>query len=197
MVLVAIGKTICVMIGDVSYDFSSELMNGINDAAQREGARLFYMTGMQKHADSADPNKEHETASRHNSIYDYANLVGADAYIVSCGSLSGFESDQAYRAFLKRFEKSACVVLQSDIDTGGPGKTCITIDNYNSYCQCIEHLISVHGYQKIAYVSGPKEHPEARERERAYRDTMEKHGLPVESGMIAYGDLSGFADRQV
>lgn len=191
------GKTVCVMIGDVSYDFSAELMNGINDAAQREGAQLFYMTGMQKHADSADPNKEHETASRHNSIYDYANLVGADAYIISCGSLSGFESDQAYREFLKRFEKSACVVLQKDIETAGPGKSCITIDNYNSYCQCIEHLISDHGYQKIAYVSGPKEHPEARERERAYRDTMEKHGLPVYDSMVAYGDLSGFADKQV
>jgi diguanylate cyclase (GGDEF)-like protein len=185
------------MIGDVSYDFSSELMNGINDAAQREGVQLFYMTGMQKHTDSADPNKEHETASRHNSIYDYANLVGADAYIISCGSLSGFESDQAYREFLKRFEKSACVVLQKDIDIGGPGMSCITIDNYNSYSNCLEHLIQDHGYQKIAYVSGPKEHPEARERERAYRDTMEKYGLPVLDSMIAYGDLSGFADKQV
>ncbi len=191
------GKTICVMIGDVSYDFSSELMNGINDTANREGVQLFYMTGMQKHVDSADPNKEHETASRHNSIYDYANLVGADAYIISCGSLSGFESDKAYREFLFRFEKSACVVLQKDGIMDGPGKSLITIDNYFSFFQCMEHLILHHGYQKIAYVSGPKEHPEARERERAYRDAMEKHGLPVSDSMIAYGDLSGFVDKQV
>ncbi len=191
------GKTICVMIGDVSYDFTSEMMNGINDAAKREGVQLFYMTGMQKHADSADPNKEHETASRHNSIYDYANLVGADAYIISCGSLSGFECELAYQEFLKRFEGTVYVVLQEKIEIDGPGKSCITIDNYNSYCKCIEHLIRDHGYQKIAYVSGPKEHPESREREKAYRDTMEKHGLQVNDSMIAYGDLSGFVDKQV
>ena len=28
------GKTICVLIGDVSYDYTRELMRGINDAAE-------------------------------------------------------------------------------------------------------------------------------------------------------------------
>ncbi len=191
------GKTICVMIGDASYDFSSELMNGINDTASREKVQLFYMTGMQKHNDPIDSDKEHETASRYNSIYDYEKLVGADAYIISCGSLSGFESDTAYREFLKRFEGTAYVALQKDIDIDSSGKSCITIDNYHSFCQCIEHLIRDHGYKKIACVSGPKEHPETRERVRAYCDTMEKYGLPVNSSMIVYGDLSGFVDHQV
>ena len=189
-------RTICVMIGDVSYDYTLELMNGINDAAKREKVHLFYMTGKQNHGGPADPDKEHETASRYNSIYDYASLVGADACIISCGSLSGFESDAAYQQFLKRFEGTAYVVLQKEI-MEGPLKSCITIDNYNSFCQCIEHLIADHGYQKIAFVSGPKDHPEAKERERAYRDTMKKHGLAVEEGMVVYGDLSGFVDAQV
>lgn len=191
------GKTICVMIGDISYDYTLELMNGINDAAEREGVQLFYMTGKQNHGIPVDPDKENETISRYNSIYDYASLIGADAYIISCGSLSGFESDVAYQQFLKRFEGSAFVALQKDINIDGPRKSSITIDNYSSCCQCIEHLIHVHGYKKIAFVSGPKVHPEAREREQAYRDTMKKHGLPVDVGMVAYGDLSGFVDAQV
>ncbi len=190
-------KTICVMIGDVSYDFTLELMNGINDAAKRESVHIFYMTGKQKHSISVNPDKEHETVSRYNSIYDYAGLVGADAYIISCGSLSGFDSDTEYQQFLKRFEGSAYVALQKEIIIDGPGKSCITIDNYSSSCQCLEHLILEHGYKKIAYFSGPKEHPEAMERERAYRDTLIKHGIVVDEGMIAHGDLSGFIDKQV
>lgn len=191
------GKTICVMIGDVSYDYTLELMNGINDAAEREGVQLFYMTGKQNHGGPVDPDKEHETVSRYNSIYDYANLVSADAYIISCGSLSGFESEAAYQQFLNRFEDSAYVVLQKDVNIDGPRKSCITIDNYSSCCQCIEHLIQDHGYKKIAFISGPKDHPEARERERAYRDTMKKHGLEMDEAMVIYGDLSGFVDAQV
>ena len=190
-------KTVCVMIGDVSYDYTLELMNGINDAAKRENVHLFYMTGKQNHGGPVDPDKEHEAVSRYNSIYSYASLVGADACIISCGSLSGFESDAAYQQFLNRFEGTPYVVLQKEISIQGPDKSCITIDNYNSFCQCIEHLIADHGYQRIAYLSGPKNHPEARERERAYRDTMQKYGLEVAEDMVAYGNLSGFVDAQV
>ena len=189
-------KTICVMIGDVSYDYTLELMSGINDAAEREGVQLFYMTGKQRHVASADPDKEQQTVSRYNSIYDYSGLVGADATIISCGSLTGFESDAEYQRLLKRFEGSPCVVLQKDIDAG-PGKSCVTIDNYHSFCACAEHLIEGHGCWKIALVSGPKRHPETAERERAYRDTLEKHGLAVDEGLIVYGDLCGFVDEQV
>ena len=190
-------KTICVMIGDVSYDFTLELMNGINDAAKRENVHLFYMTGKQNHGGPADPDKEHETASRYNSIYSYASLVGADAYIISCGSLSGFENEAEYQQFLNRFEGTPYVVLHKQISLDGPEKSCITIDNYNSSCECMKHLIVEHGYQRIAFVSGPKDHPEAKERERAYRDTMKTHGLAVEEGMVVYGDLSCFVDAQV
>ena len=190
-------KTICVMIGDISYDYTLELMNGINDAAERLGVQLFYMTGKQTYGAPEDPDKEHKAASRYNSIYDYARLVGANAYIISCGSLSGFENDAAYQQFLSRFEETPYVALQKEIIIDGPGKSCITIDNYSSCCQCIEHLIQDHGYKKIAFVSGPKNHPEAKERVRAYRDTMEKHGLAKDEEMIVYGDLSGFVDSQV
>ncbi len=191
------GKKVCVMIGDVSYDYTLELMRGINDAAKRKGAQLFYMTGKQRLAAPVDLNNEQEAVSRYNSIYDYASLVGADAYIISCGSLSGMRSEEEYQEFLKRFDESAYVLLQKEIGISIPGKCSITVDNYFSFGKCIEHLILNHDYKKIAYVSGPKQHPEAREREQAYRDTMEKFGLILDDSMVVYGDLSGFVEEQV
>ncbi|NLV59908.1 MAG: GGDEF domain-containing protein [Clostridiales bacterium] len=191
------GMTVCVMMGDVSHDYAVELMNGINDAAERLGVQLFYMSGMQRHAASTDPDQEMETASRYNIIYDYAWLVGANAYIISFGSLSGFTSDAAYQALMARFEESVYVALQKEIDTDRPGKSYITIDNYNSFCRCIEHLVGHHHYRKLALVSGPRNHPEAMERERAFRDTLARHGIALEEGMVVYGDFSGFVEAQV
>ncbi len=190
-------KTICVMIGDVSYDYTLELMNGINDAAEQAGARLFYMTGKQNLAAPIDAEREQQTVSRYNSIYMYAGLVGADATIISCGSMTGFDDDDGYAQFLKRFEGSKIVVLQKDIAIDGPDKSKITIDNYGSFRRLMDHLILDHGYRKIAYVSGPRQHPEAAQRASAYRDGMLCHGLTVDEGLIAYGDLSGFVDDQV
>lgn len=190
------GKTICVMIGDVSYDYTNELMAGMNEAARTEGARIIYMTGKQKHADPDDPEKENRSVSHYNSIYNYADIMGADAFIISCGSLSGFASAEDYRQFIKRFEGTAYVMINEELKAQEPRSTSITIDNYGSMCECAEHLLVHHGYRKIAFISGPREHPDARVRERAYRDTMQKHGIPVEEGMIHYGDLSGFVTRE-
>ena len=189
--------TLGVIIGDVSYDYTMELMHGINDAAAQRGVQLFYLTGKQRHTAPDNTDNEQETVSRYNSIYDYSDLIGADVFIISSGSLSGLESDEEYRRFLNRFSRSPYVLLQKQSAAGNPSRCSITVDNYGTFSTCIEHLITTHGYTKIAYVSGPKRHPEAIERERAYRDTMAKHGLAVADGMLVYGDLSGFVDAQV
>ncbi len=189
--------SICVMIGDVSYDFSAELMKGILSKAEEEGIQLLYMMGMPRHAEPVEPGSELKTAYHHNSIYDYAYLFGADAYILSCGSLSGFEAEDTYQKFLKRFDETPSVILQERIDDTQPGKSCITVDNYNSFCQCIEHLILVHGCKKIAFLSGVRDHPDSKERMQAYLDTMQAHNLPVEDSMIVYGDFSEFSDSLV
>ncbi len=189
--------SICVMIGDVSYDFSAELMSGILDTAEKEGVQILYMMGMPRHADSVDTGNGLKTAYHHNIIYDYAYLFGADAYILSCGSLSDFESENVYQQFLKRFDDSLYVVLQEQIDCSDERKSCITVDNYSSFCECIEHLILVHKRRKICFLAGVKGHPDVKDRLRAYLDTMRKYGLPVTDSMIEYGDFSEFSDHQV
>lgn len=189
--------TICVMIGDVSYDFSAELMQGILSKAEQEGVQLLYMMGMPRHAEPVEPGSELKTAYHHNSIYDYAYLFGADAYILSCGSLSGFEGEDTYQKFLKRFDETPSVILQERIDDTQHKKSCITVDNYNTFCECIEHLILVHGCRRIALLAGVRDHPDSKERMQAYLDTMHAHNLPVEDSMIVYGDFSEFSDSLV
>lgn len=56
-------ETICVIIGDISYDYTNELMHGMNEAAAQQKVELFYMTGRQKHIASLDLDKELETVA--------------------------------------------------------------------------------------------------------------------------------------
>lgn len=189
-------KSICVMIGDVSQDFSAELMQGIFDASEREGIQLLYLMGMPRHSGAIDQDGKGKRVYHHNSVYDYATLFGADAYILSCGSLSGFENESTFQSLLQRFAARPYVILQESIPTNLLGKTCITIDNYSSFCQCIEHLIVVHHLQKIALLAGIAAHPDSIERVQAYCDTMEKFGLPVSETMIEHGDFSEYSDYQ-
>ena len=136
------GKTLCVLIGDVSYEYTMELMRGMNDTARHYGSQLFYMTGKQNHLPPDNQSSEQEIVSRYNSIYDYAHLVGADAYIISSGSLSGLGSEEEYQLFLDRFAYAPYVLLQKEVRENTAGKCSITIDNHYIFSRCIEHLDS-------------------------------------------------------
>jgi diguanylate cyclase (GGDEF)-like protein len=190
-------RLICVMIGDVSNEFSTELVKGYFDSAGKENVRLLLMMGMPRHTGHFEENGEQTAGYHYNSIYDYASFSGADAYVFSCGALSGFESENTYQEFLKRFEGTPYVILQESVDFSAQATSCITVDNYSSFTQCIEHLIQVHGFRKIAFVGGLKEHPDTKERLLAYRNAMEKHKLPVADSMIVFGDYSEYSDSKV
>ena len=172
-------------------------MSGIIDASLAANVHAMFFLGMQKHSAQADNQPTDDTALSHNSVYDYAMLSGADSYIIACGSLTGYSGVGAYQQFMERFDNVPNVVLQERIATTSPKQTYIIVDNYNSYTQCIEHLITVHGYRRIAFVSGPEGHADARERQRAYLDCMARHGLPVDDGMIVHGSFYEYIDQPV
>ncbi len=62
-------------------------------------------------------------------------------------------------------------------------------DGYRNVCKLLEHLIEVHGYEDIAFLTGRKLHRHSIMRLKAYTDTMEKYGIPVREDRIFYGDF--------
>ena len=63
--------------------------------------------------------------------------------------------------------------------------------------KCVEHLAIDHGYQKIAFLSGPKVNADANERLSAYLDVMHSCGYPVTNTMVAYGNYTENVDDLV
>jgi diguanylate cyclase (GGDEF)-like protein len=190
-------RLIAVLIGDVSTDFSNELMAGISDAGTRLNMQLLFLLGLQKHSAPLDADEHKHAYPGHNSVYDYTSLLDADAFIIACGSLSGFSGGGVDDEFLKKFGDLPVVILQQQVELKAPSQTYIVVDNYLSFCRCVEHLIITHGYRNIALVSGPKGHPDAKIRTRAFLDCMQKHGLPVTDDKIVYGDYSEYVDSIV
>lgn len=53
----------------------------------------------------------------------------------------------------------------------------------------IDHLIDVHGYRSIAFMTGPKEHLHSQWRLKGYLDSLQEHGIPTDEDLIFYGDF--------
>ncbi len=60
---------------------------------------------------------------------------------------------------------------------------------HDSMVELVSHLIEVHGYTDIAFLSGKKWHKHAKERVEAYKEAMTAHGLEVPEDRVFYGDF--------
>lgn len=64
----------------------------------------------------------------------------------------------------------------------------VKINHYQPYKALMDHLIEEHHYKDIIFLDGWKEHIHSIQRERAYRDSLEEHGIPVNEKNIYYGN---------
>ncbi len=65
----------------------------------------------------------------------------------------------------------------------------ILTDSYTPVKRLIEHLIKVHGYTDIAYLTGKKWHAHSKARLQAFRDAMAEAGLKVREDRVFFGDF--------
>ena len=100
-------------------------------------------------------------------------------------------------------ELDNCPIISID-RAFGENTPYVTSDNYDSTTKAIEYMIK-RGAKRIAFLgSKPEVKSEVTERERAYRDVMEKHDMPVrivnevmkhgEEAMVVSGFLEKYSD---
>jgi DNA-binding LacI/PurR family transcriptional regulator len=140
---------------------------GIVDAARKRDANLVAFVGGTVGIDQA------------NVIYDMAKGGRLDGLIVWNAGLVEKLSEAEIKAFCERYG-IPIVTLEGSL----AGFPCVTYENYLGLRRLTEHLIEVHGYQKIGFLGMLEHHEGFRERYRGYVDAMEAHGLPVDPTLV-------------
>ncbi len=139
--------------------------------------------------------KYQSTAARETgeaNIYTLVNYSLFDAVVLLPDTI---QTPGVADALVKEIKKDfSGPVLTVDLETKEfPG---IQTDSYTPVRKLVDHLIEVHDYKDIAFLTGKKWHPHSISRLKAYRDSMEAHGLTVREDRIFYGDYwysSGYA----
>lgn len=190
--------TIGVMIGNANSPHAKMLMKGICDLAKKMDVNVIFFLGVHMTSyfreylgEGTDKRYDYQ----YNVVYDYAHLADVDGVIISYGSLSIFLEDNDPSHFLDRLGNIPYVILE-ERDVYKKGISIIS-DNYAGMYQVVEHLVKVHGYKKLLFVSGPDGNTDAWEREQAFRDVLIKYDIPLEPGMIARGDYSQSCGKQI
>jgi DNA-binding LacI/PurR family transcriptional regulator/signal transduction histidine kinase len=170
-------------IAFLTRSFTSDLINysiwsGVFDAAKAAGVNLICLPGN-------PPRSRLGFEYQANVLYDLVDRETMDGLVVWGGAMVGVSSPEDTRAFFRRFAGFPMVNISLELD----GIPCLMIDNYGGMLEACTHLIEHHRCRHVAFLGGPEDHPEARERFRAYREALRRGGLDFDPRLTVSGDF--------
>ena len=172
-------KRIAVLCAQPEEDYQKGLLEGINRKLFAAGYDVCVFAMYQKFQET----KFREVGE--SNIYNLVNFDLFDGIILLADTIQtpGVLRRLEIRLFNEYRGKVLFVDKESDYFPY------ISLPHYDAIVSMVEHLIDVHGFTDIAFITGKQWHPHSRERLKAFTDTMAAHGLPVPASRIFYGDF--------
>ncbi len=152
-------NAIGVIVPEMITPYAAYVINGIQDVCLKAGIRVFIF------------NSDYSSAREKEGLEMMENFM-ADGIIID-----QVDYRENREEIARLLELGLPIVfydrLQPDLDV-----TQVHLDNYAKGCEMVEHLIA-QGKRNIVHIVGPDSVHNSVDRQRAYRDTMAKHGLPT------------------
>jgi LacI family transcriptional regulator len=159
--------TIGVVLPDLYGEFFSELMRGIDQVARERGLHLL--------VSSYHGHPEEQGAALR------AMRGRVDGLLV----MSPFVGNTDF--LTENLTSALPAVLMNTSLPDGDAYSAISVDNYGGARAMTAHLIAI-GYRRIAFIAGPDDNFDARERLRGYCDALAE-GLPDAEPWVLAGDF--------
>lgn len=159
--------TLGVVLPDLHGEFFSEVIRGIDQAAQGSGYHLLV---------SSSHNHEAEVGAAVEAMHGRL-----DGLIVMSPGIGA----RAIVASLPRV--LPLVLLNCDVE--GEALNAVNIDNYGGARAMVEHLLAI-GHRRIAIIQGEAKNFDARERLRGYRDALREGEAERSEALELEGDFT-------
>jgi PAS domain S-box-containing protein len=167
-------------IGFISSHLSDQngytVWQGVDDTAAERGVSLVSFM-------ARDLGSTVDFDAQGNVLYDLASPEMLDGVVVWTTGLTNYQGPDGIRRILHHFGSLPVVTLEGGAPDEIPR---VLIDSYQPMHDQVVHLITVHGYRRIAFIRGPDAtHVGARERYQAYRDALSESRLPIDETLVS------------
>lgn len=177
---------IAVIIGEIAYISRSKIMNGITDAAAKDGVNIILFT--------CEGFIFHYLSQFSAGEYNIFNLPEMENYDGIIADLDSIENKQMQECIAKRIAGSCVPCVSFNRPLGSANQICF--ENEHGFRALVEHLICAHELTNIHYISGPFGNRDALQRLDVFRNTLAAHGLNVSDDDIFEGDFNFTGGRQ-
>jgi DNA-binding LacI/PurR family transcriptional regulator/serine phosphatase RsbU (regulator of sigma subunit) len=167
---------VAVLVDSVRNSYQTTVVAGMSDVAARRNVDLaVFAGGVLGAPGNAGVNR--------NFVFDYCDRSGFDGAILLGGALGNHLGPDAVAELCARFAPLPIVSLA----VAPPGVPSLSVDEESGMRQALEHLITRHGFRRIAFVRGPRVNAEAERRYALYRAVLEKHGIDFDPNLVCEG----------
>jgi DNA-binding LacI/PurR family transcriptional regulator/anti-anti-sigma regulatory factor len=149
------------------------MLAGIVDAARERDVNMICFPGMPI-LTTAD------FSAQSNIAFALVSPESVDGVVSWASMLGNYVSVDELEAFHKRYHPLPMVTIGRTFE----GFSSVLMDSYEGMREAVTHLIEVHGHRRLAFIRGPESHVYAQGRYRAYVETLEAHGLPVDPNLV-------------
>jgi sigma-B regulation protein RsbU (phosphoserine phosphatase) len=171
-------RTIGLLVDEFYYDIPISYFKAVQDYGIRHGINVLYIV-------SKAIRSPLYYQIQANILYDLPDEQNVDGLIIASNLLGSFISMEELKTICHHYHPIPVVSIGIIIE----GFPSVVLDNAGGMYTAVSHLIEVHGYKRIAYICGPKDHPDAKERFQAYERAMTDHGLQPDEDLILPGDF--------
>jgi len=177
--------TIALLAGAMSSSYQELIMRGVAHVVAEKNYNLVVFWGGAVHS------KDLMSFSRE-EVFDLVDMDLIDGVISPFSSHTRFLDKKESTAFINQFASVPIVNIGSHLS----GHTNILPDFETGFAQLFNHLYHSHGYRRILFMRGPKNHASSELREEVYRNLLQEYGLPFEQNMLIYSNLNKPSAKQ-
>ncbi|MBN1649509.1 MAG: substrate-binding domain-containing protein, partial [Spirochaetales bacterium] len=166
------------LASDLITSYNCTIWNGIQEVCAAYNATFLYFSGGILH--SPDINQ-----SSRNRIFDLVSRNNIDGLIINSATIFHYLSIREIEEFYQRFSGIPIVnigVKFRDVPT-------IINDNSNGMKDLSTHLLDVHKYKRIAFISGPGNNFDSNIRMYAFKNILELYGVSYNEKLLVEGDF--------
>lgn len=169
--------TIGFLVDDLLSRYQTRLYSGLRTAARHHGFRVIGFSGGYLTSDSR-PGRNPSSF-----LYDLATPHRLDGLVVVSSILATDVGSEPVRAYC---EQRGLPLVSIGKLAGFPW---VDADNELGITLLMEHLVSVHGFERLAFIQGSVGNPHSEVRESCFRRVLAENDLAVREDCILPGDF--------
>jgi len=114
-------------------------------------------------------------AAAHSRVYELLNQTSASGVILLGSGISAYTGPER----LLSFREALGPIPMCAVGCAVPGMPSVVVDNGPGMAALVEHVITVHGRRRLAFISGPPKNPDSEARFAVFRQVLARHGRPT------------------